>query len=61
LIVEKEKNTIINFRTKFHYLIDMYDYLAIIAGIFIICIFIFIVITDGWKILNFLIKKFLSR
>ena len=39
----------------------MYDYVAIIAGIFIICIFLFIVITDGWKILNYFIKKFLSR
>jgi len=39
----------------------MYDFIAIIAGILIICIFIYVVITDGWKILNYIIKKYLSK
>ena len=40
---------------------SMYDYIAIIAGILIICIFIYILISDGWKILKHIIKKYLSR
>jgi len=39
----------------------MYDYIAIIAGILIIFIFIYLVISDGWKILKYIIKKYLSR
>ncbi len=39
----------------------MYDFIAIFSGILIISIFIYVIITDGWKILNYIIKKYLSK
>lgn len=39
----------------------MYDLVAIIAGMLIICIFIYVVITDGWKIFNYIIKKYFLK
>ena len=39
----------------------MYDFIAIIAGILIICVFIYVLIIDGWKILNYIIKEYLSK
>ena len=35
----------------------MYDYIAIITGIIIICIFLYILVTDGWKIISYFIKR----
>ena len=39
----------------------MYDVIAIIIGILIISLFVYVVITDGWKILNILIKKIFDK
>ncbi len=39
----------------------MYDYIAIITGIMIFGIFLYILVTDGWKIIGYFIKKFFYK
>ena len=39
----------------------MYDIISIVIGLLIIGLFMYVMITDGWKIVNILIKKLFSK